>query len=221
MAAHLHDKRLQEQIVLEAAQEASQPTTSHPTHARPIEAPTRHLHIPPDLLYLTDRLPATLEVIPAACLQRYLRIWTETLEGMVAGSEEWAMLGATFTKLLLTCFKKGEHITKEVEYRLWYLEEGRVDELASYMKQRLIDYKGDQTSRRDRDRRRRPDTPLQDPNTTDRKTAKQVITKARKNVSGKAIKAFTPGITQLTDQQTQDYVPIFLPGGATGRRTIT
>ena len=102
MAAHLHDKRLQEQIVLEAAQDASQPATSHPTHARPIEAPTRHLHLPPDLLYLTDRLPATLEVIPAACLRRYLRIWTETLEGVVAGSEEWATLGATFTKLLLS-----------------------------------------------------------------------------------------------------------------------
>ena len=38
---------------------------------------------------------------------------------MVAGSEEWATLGATFTTLLLTCFKKGDNITKEVEYRLW------------------------------------------------------------------------------------------------------
>ena len=37
----------------------------------------------------------------------------------------------------------------------------------------------------------------------------------------KAIKTFTPTNTLLTDQQKKDYVPIFLPSGATGRRLIT
>ena len=67
---------------------------------------------------------------------RYLRVWAETLEGMVAGSYVWADLGTTFTQLSLTCFKTGEGRTKEVEYRLWYLEEGRIDELVNYMKQK-------------------------------------------------------------------------------------
>ena len=38
---------------------------------------------------------------------------------------------------------------------------------------------------------------------------------------GKAIKVVTPSNTELTDQQKRDYVPIFLPGGAEGRRQIT
>ena len=38
---------------------------------------------------------------------------------------------------------------------------------------------------------------------------------------GKAIKTFTPSNTLLIDQQKQDYVPIFLPSGAIGRRRIT
>ncbi|MFM7977772.1 MAG: hypothetical protein ACKPKO_00510, partial [Candidatus Fonsibacter sp.] len=95
-----------------------------------------------------DRLPPTLETIPNARILRYLRIWTETLEGMLAGSADWAMLGESFTKLLLTCFKKGEDKAKEIGFRLWYLEEGRVDELATYMKQRLLDYQGDTQTRR-------------------------------------------------------------------------
>ena len=59
---------------------------------------------------LTDQLPQALEQNPPSCLQRYLRTWTETLEGMLAGAQDWADLGAAFTKLLLTCFKqRGKH----------------------------------------------------------------------------------------------------------------
>ena len=83
------------------------------------------------------------------------------------------------TKLLLTCFKKGETISQEIEHRLWYLEEGRVDELTSYMRQRLLDYNGDTITRRNAraqtNRHHRPD-----PISEDRRIAKQIITKARK-----------------------------------------
>ena len=113
-----------------------------------IEAPTRALHMPHNITHFTDQLPQTLEQIPPSCLQRYLRIWTETLEGMVAGAQDWADLGASFSKLLFTCFKKGENISQDIEHRLWYLEEGRVDEFTSYMGQRLLDYYGDNISRR-------------------------------------------------------------------------
>ncbi|MFM7983212.1 MAG: hypothetical protein ACKPKO_28220, partial [Candidatus Fonsibacter sp.] len=112
MAAHLHDRRLQNMIVEEAAQEAAQPKDSPASPSTPIEAPTRTLHMPPDLSTLIDRLPPTLETIPSARILRYLRIWTETLEGMVAGVQEWADLGASFTKLLLTCFEKDEDKAK-------------------------------------------------------------------------------------------------------------
>jgi len=102
MAAHIHDRQLQELTIQEAAQEASQPLHSAHLHTRPIEAPPRHLHTPPDITQFTDQLPQTLELITPACLQRYLRIWTETLEGMVAGAKDWSDLAASFTKLLLT-----------------------------------------------------------------------------------------------------------------------
>ena len=38
---------------------------------------------------------------------------------------------------------------------------------------------------------------------------------------GKAIKEITPANTELTDTQKRDYIPIFLPGGALGRRQIS
>ena len=112
LAAHLHDRRLQELTVQEAAHEASQPLNHALPHLRPIEAPSRTLHMPPNITQFTDQLPQTLELIPPACLHRYLRIWTETLEGMVAGAQDWSDLGAYFTTLLLTCFKKGENLTQ-------------------------------------------------------------------------------------------------------------
>ena len=67
---------------------------------------------------------------------------------MVVGSQEWADFffwggRAALAQLLFTCFKQSEDKTKEVEYRLWYIEEGRFDELVSYMRQRLFDYTGD------------------------------------------------------------------------------
>ena len=106
---------------------------------------------------------------------------------MVAGSYVWADLGTTFTQLLLTCFKTGEGRTKEVEYRLWYLEEGYADELVNYMKQRLRDYQGDQLTRRQRrvatHRRTRN---IKD--STEHQTRAQVIIKAPKYFMGKAIK---------------------------------
>jgi hypothetical protein len=88
------------------------------------------------------------------------------------------------------------------------------------MKQRLLDYNGDTITRRQARARENRYT-RNDPITQERRTAKQIITKARKNVLGKAIKTFTPSNTQLTDQQKQEYVPIFLPDGAIGRRRIT
>ena len=89
------------------------------------------------------------------------------------------------------------------------------------MKQHLLDYNGDTITRRQARARENRYT-RNDPITQERRTAKQIITKARKqNVLGKAIKTFTPSNTQLTDQQKQEYVPIFLPSGATGRRRIT
>ena len=134
--------------IQEAAQEASQPLNPTYFHMRQIEAPSRTLHMPPNITQFTDQLPQSLELIPPACLQRYLRIWTETLEGTVAGAQDWSDLGAYFTKLLITCFKKGESISQEVEHRLWYIEEGRIDELTSYMRQRLLDHNGDMATRR-------------------------------------------------------------------------
>ena len=148
LVAHIHDRRLHELTIQEAAQEASQPLHPSHIHARPIEAPLRVLRMPLNITQFTDQLPQAFELISPACLQRYLRIWTETLEGMVAGAQDWSDLAASFTKLLLTCFKKGESISREVEHRLWYVEEGRVDELATYMKQRLLDYNGEQIGRR-------------------------------------------------------------------------
>jgi hypothetical protein len=80
------------------------------------------------------------------------------------------------------------------------MEEGRIDELTSYMKQRLLDYNGEQISRRQaRAQTKRHTRP--DPITQEQKTAKQIITKASKNVMGKAIKTFAPSNTHLTDQQ--------------------
>ena len=175
--------------------------------------------MPHNIHHLIDQLPPTLEHIPNACLIRYLRIWTETLEGMVAGSQEWADLGSSFTKLLLTCFKQGEDRTKEIEYRLWYLEEGRVDELANYMRQRLQAYQAN-----------RPpgvnDAPLNPADLPPSRTPKSTRSENRssskpKNVMGKAIKMFTPSTTELTDQQKRACVPIFLPGVALGQRQIT
>ncbi|MFM7979738.1 MAG: hypothetical protein ACKPKO_10520, partial [Candidatus Fonsibacter sp.] len=78
---------------------------------------------------------ATLETIPTACLTPYLHVWTETLEGMITGSQEGADLGATFTKPFLTCVKKGEDRFAEIQHRLWSIEEGGVDELAMSMQQ--------------------------------------------------------------------------------------
>ena len=78
------------------------------------------------------------------------------------------------------------------------------------MRQRLLDYKGDMTTRRQaraRDNRHTRDDPI----SQERKTAKQIITKARKSVLGKAIKTFTPTNTQLTDQQKREYVPFSSP----------
>ena len=111
----------------EEAREVYTNPVTQTSHTRPIEAPNRTLHLPLGLKQVVDQLPTTLETIPTACLVRYLRIWTETLAGMVAGSYDWAALGVTFTKLLLTCSKQGEDRTKEVELRLWYIEEGRVE----------------------------------------------------------------------------------------------
>ena len=165
--------------------------------------------MPHNIHHLIDQLPPTLEHIPNACLIRYLRIWTETLEGMVAGSQEWADLGSSFTKLLLTCFKQGEDRTKEIEYRLWYLEEGRVDELANYMRQRLQAYQAN-----------RPpgvnDAPLNPADLPPSRTPKSTRSENRssskpKNVMGKAIKMFTPPPQSLPISRKEHAYPSFYP----------
>ena len=88
-----------------------------------------------------------------------------------------------------------------------------MDELASYKIQHLLDYNGDAASRRRTNDNRHTHI---DPTLQDRKTAKQINTKARKNVLGKAIKTFTPSNTQLTDQERRDYVPIFYQAALSG-----
>ena len=85
-AADLHDRRLQELTAQEAAQEAYQTPITQASKTRPIEAPTRQLCLPQDMKLRVDPLPTTLEHIPNDCLVRYLRIWTETMKGMVAGA---------------------------------------------------------------------------------------------------------------------------------------
>ena len=126
---------LQDFAAQAAAQVAYQAPNERPWQTRPIEAPTRTLTLPQGLKSLVDQLPTTLKHVPKAFLVRCLRIWRDT----------WADLGTTFTKLLLTRFKnkKGEDRTKQVEYRPWYIEEGRNDELVTYMKQILLDYQGE------------------------------------------------------------------------------
>ena len=177
--SHLQERRLQDMAVNDAAQDVYQIPVTQTTQTRPIEAPSRTLTMPHNIHHLIDQLPATLEHIPNACLIRCLRIWTETLEGMVAGSQEWADLGTSFTKLLFTCFKQGEGRTKEIEYRLWYLEEGKVDQLAAYMRQRLQAHQGHQTTRRQR-RAAQLSRPTPDKDTKEHHINKQVILKARK-----------------------------------------
>ncbi|MFM7982028.1 MAG: hypothetical protein ACKPKO_22185, partial [Candidatus Fonsibacter sp.] len=75
------------------------------------------------------------------------------------------------------------------------------------MKQRLLDHNGDLQARR----QKRTLHTHHNGSMTDNKQAKQIITKARKNALGKAIKTFTPNITDLSDQQKKDCVPIYLP----------
>ena len=97
LAAQLHDQRIQRKLIEEEAEEAFR-TQSPTSPARPIEAPTRPLTLRPDLVTLVDQLPATELYIPNAVLIRYLRVWTDTLGGMVAADADWATLGATFAK---------------------------------------------------------------------------------------------------------------------------
>ena len=134
---------------------------------------------------MVDQLPTTFDHIPNACLIICLRICAAKLEGMVAGSYDWADLGNTFPQLLLACFKTGEGRTNEVEYRLWYLEEGIVDERANYTKQRLRGYQGEQLTRRQRqaaaNRRTRN---FKDSH--EQQTRTQVIITARKKCHGKS-----------------------------------
>ena len=88
LAAQLHERRLQEQTVREAAEEAFQTPASQSTQQRPIEAPDRPLTIHPDLIALCDQLPTSLELIPHAPLIRYLLAWIGTFEGLVAGATD-------------------------------------------------------------------------------------------------------------------------------------
>ena len=95
----------------------------------------------------------------------------------MTGSYDWADLGNAFTKLLLTCFKKGEDLAREVEYGLWDREEGRVDDLVNYMKQRLRDYEGEQLTRRQR-RAAMNKHSRNSEDSQEHQTRKQVIAKA-------------------------------------------
>ena len=193
-------------------------TQSPTTPTRQIEAPAGHITLHLDLITLVNQLPATELYIPSAVLIRYVRIWTETLEGMVAKAEDWAILGSTFSKQWLTCFTNGEAKVKEVEYRQWYLEEGRVDELVAYMTQHLLNHKEQRMNRIQR--RAQPNaSQLQD--ALELRTNTEVTFKARKEAIGKAIKVMTSNSTQLNDDQKRSHVPIFLPSGNVSHRRIT
>ena len=66
----------------------------------------------------------------------------EALEDIVVGGKG---LGDPRLPLLQTTtnvFQQKEKInTKAAEYRLWYIEEGRIDELVAYMRQLQWNYK--------------------------------------------------------------------------------
>ncbi|MFM7978522.1 MAG: hypothetical protein ACKPKO_04335, partial [Candidatus Fonsibacter sp.] len=87
-----------------------------------------------------------------------------------------AGLGGSGSKFYIN---NNEDHTTYIGFRLWYLEAGLVDELVSYMKQRLLDYDGEVQTRRQtisqQSRHLRPG-----PITEDQKRAQQIITKTRK-----------------------------------------
>ena len=57
--------------------------------------------------------------------------WAETIEGSIAGDDEWAFLGRYRTRLLLSVVPQGVDRNTELKRRLQFWEEGQFDELVA------------------------------------------------------------------------------------------
>lgn len=92
---------------------------------RQIQLTQRTISCPADLAERAGQLGnATCIEIPLSLLARYTLAWTECLEGIVAGSETWCMVGRYRARLLQTLYAGQESKAKELSQRLYFWKIG-------------------------------------------------------------------------------------------------
>ena len=73
-----------------------------------------------------------LKKVPKIIASRMATSWAETIEGSIAGDDEWAFLDRYRTRLLLSVVPQGVDRNTELKRRLQFWEEGRFEELRDH-----------------------------------------------------------------------------------------